>query len=172
MHESLYDDFVEKMIEDARLLVIGDTMDPATTVGPLINEAQRATTERYVALGQSEGAHVALGGRRPAGFARGYYYEPTIFTRVENAMRIAQEEIFGPVVAVIPFRDDADALRIANDTMYGLGAAVWSRDQERALRLAREIEAGTVWINDYHLLNVRFPFGGYKQSGFGRELGP
>ncbi len=173
VHESLYDEFIERMIADARdHLVMGDTMDPATTIGPLISAAQRDTTERYVALGSSEGARLVHGGRRPAGFDRGYYYEPTIFAGVNNAMRIAQEEIFGPVVSVIPFRDDDDALKIANDTLYGLGAAVWSRDEERALRLARNIDAGTVWINDYHLLNVRFPFGGYKQSGFGRELGP
>jgi aldehyde dehydrogenase (NAD+) len=173
VHESLYDQFVDKMIADARQhLVLGDTMDPETTFGPLVSEAQRANTERYVEIGKSEGASLVLGGKRPDAFARGYYYEPTIFTKVENSMRIAQEEIFGPVVSIIPFRDDDDALRIANDTMYGLGAAVWSRDEERALRLARRIDAGTVWINDYHLLNVRFPFGGYKQSGFGRELGP
>jgi aldehyde dehydrogenase (NAD+) len=151
---------------------LGDTLDPETTFGPLVSAAQRANTEHYVELGRSEGAEVVCGGRRPEALPRGYYYEPTIFRKVQNSMRIAQEEIFGPVVSIIPFDDEEEALRLANDTMYGLGAAVWSRDIDRALGLARRIEAGTVWINDYHLLNVRFPFGGYKKSGFGRELGP
>jgi aldehyde dehydrogenase (NAD+) len=125
-----------------------------------------------VHAGRDEGARVVTGGRRPPELERGYYYEPTIFAGVKNDMRIAREEIFGPVVSVLRFSDEDEALRLANDSMYGLGAAVWSRDVERAQRMAEQIEAGTVWINDYHLINVRFPFGGYKQSGFGRELGP
>ena len=103
---------------------------------------------------------------------KGYYFNPTIFGNVDNKMRIAQEEIFGPVVSVIRFKDDDEAVRIANDSMYGLGGAVWSSNEERAISLARRLETGTVWINDYHMINVRFPFGGYKQSGIGRELGP
>jgi aldehyde dehydrogenase (NAD+) len=171
VHQSIHDQFLERMVAEMRRLVPGDTLDPATTLGALISESQRARTEEYVAAGKAEGARVVTGGKRPAGFERGYWYEPTIFADADNGMRIAREEIFGPVVSVIPFRDDAEAIAIANDTMYGLGAAVWSRDRERALGMARQIDAGTVWINDYHLLNVRFPFGGYKQSGFGRELG-
>jgi aldehyde dehydrogenase (NAD+) len=172
VHEKVHDAFVEQLIAGAATLRLGDTLDPTTMMGPLVSERQRDNTERYVAWGREQGATCAFGGARPAELQRGYYYQPTIFTGVRNDMRIAREEIFGPVVSVIKFRDDDEALRLANDTMYGLGAAVWSRDEERALGLARRIDAGTVWINDYHLINVRFPFGGYKQSGWGRELGP
>jgi aldehyde dehydrogenase (NAD+) len=172
VQRSIHDEFVDKMVADARTLRVGDPMDPATMMGPLVSSGQRANTERYVGVGLEEGARCVLGGRRTAGLERGYYYDPTIFTGVHNDMRIAREEIFGPVVSVIPFDDDAEALRLANDSLYGLGAAVWSRDLPRARALANRIQAGTVWINDYHLINVRFPFGGYKQSGFGRELGP
>ncbi len=147
-------------------------MDPATTMGPLVSAAQLETVEKYVALGHEAGAECVAGGKRPDGFDKGYYYEPTIFDGVDNSMRIAQEEIFGPVVCVITYKDEEDAICIANDSMYGLGGAVWSKNEERAIAVARRLETGTVWINDYHLLNVRFPFGGYKQSGVGRELGP
>ena len=123
-------------------------------------------------IGKDEGAQCVLGGLRPEGIKKGYYYAPTIFKNVDNKMRIAQEEIFGPVVSVIPFKDDDHAVRIANDSMYGLGGGVWSKNIDRALSVARRLETGTVWINDYHLINLRFPFGGYKQSGVGRELGP
>jgi aldehyde dehydrogenase (NAD+) len=103
--------------------------------------------------------------------SKGYYYEPTIFDDVDNKMRIAQEEIFGPVVSVIRYKDEDEAVRIANDSVYGLGGAIWSSNKERAVAMAKRIETGTVWINDYHMINLRFPFGGYKQSGVGRELG-
>ncbi len=172
VHASIHDEFVERLVEGARSLRVGDPMDPATMMGPLVSDAQRANTERYVAAGRDAGARCVTGGRRPPELARGYYYEPTIFDGVTNDMKIAREEIFGPVVSILKFSDEEEALRLANDTMYGLGAAVWSRDVERAERLAERIDAGTVWVNDYHLINVRFPFGGYKQSGFGRELGP
>jgi aldehyde dehydrogenase (NAD+) len=171
VQRAIHDQVLERLVEGARALRLGDPLDPATMLGPLVSGEQRARTERYVAAGLEAGARCISGGRRPDAFARGYYYEPTIFAGVDNGMRIAREEIFGPVLSVIPFADDAEALAIANDSAYGLGAAVWSRDEARARRLAERIEAGTVWINDYHLLNVRFPFGGYKQSGFGRELG-
>jgi aldehyde dehydrogenase (NAD+) len=169
---SIYDRFVEALVAGARSLRLGDPMDLATMMGPLVSDSQLANTERYVHAGREEGARVVSGGRRPADQPRGYFHEPTIFVDVKNDMRIAREEIFGPVVSVLRFHDDDEALRLANDTLYGLGGAVWSRDLARARRLADGIEAGTVWINDYHLINVRFPFGGYKQSGFGRELGP
>lgn len=168
----LYDTFVEMMVEGARQLVVGDPTDPDTGVGPLAMAPHLEKVQRYVALGLEEGATCATGGRRPPGQGRGYFYEPTIFTGVDNRMRIAQEEVFGPVVCIIPYEGgDEEALRIANDTMYGLASAVWSRDEARALRVARRIEAGTVWINDYQLLNIRFPFEGWKMSGVGRELG-
>ncbi|HZS41212.1 MAG TPA: aldehyde dehydrogenase family protein [Polyangia bacterium] len=172
VHASLHDELVERMVEGARSIKLGDPLDLATMMGPLVSDSQRANSERYVHAGREEGARVVTGGRRPPELARGYYYEPTIFAGVKNDMRIAREEIFGPVVSVLRFSDEEEALRLANDSLYGLGAAVWSRDVERAQRMAERIEAGTVWVNDYHLINVRFPFGGYKQSGFGRELGP
>jgi aldehyde dehydrogenase (NAD+) len=172
LHEAIHDEFVERMVAAAREIKVGDPMDFASTMGPLISERQRANTERFVAAGREAGARTVFGGRRPPELPRGYYYEPTIFVGVANDMPIAREEIFGPVVSVLRFSSDEEALALANASDYGLGAAVWSRDLERARGLAERIEAGTVWINDYHLLNVRFPFGGYKQSGFGRELGP
>jgi acyl-CoA reductase-like NAD-dependent aldehyde dehydrogenase len=169
--ESIHDDFVDRLVARARQIKVGDALDYDTDMGPLVSEAQRDTVERYVRIGQEEGAKLVLGGKRPDGFDRGYFYEPTIFTEVDNSMTIAQEEIFGPVLSVIKFKDDDDAVRIANDTMYGLAAAVWSEDYDRCLTTAQRIRAGTVWINDHHLINCVAPFGGYKQSGLGRELG-
>jgi aldehyde dehydrogenase (NAD+) len=172
VHARIYDAFVEQMIATARAIKVGDPTDFATTMGPLVSAQQRENAERYVHAGREEGARCVTGGKRPADLDKGYYYEPTIFVDVRNDMRIAREEIFGPVVSIIKIADDDDAVRVANDSIYGLAGAVWSRDKERAQRVAERLETGTVWINDYHLLNVRFPFGGYKQSGFGRELGP
>ena len=170
--EKVYDEFVDRMVSATDRIKIGDTMDMSSSMGPLVSKSQLDTVESYVGIGKSEGAQCVLGGSRPDGLDKGYYFSPTIFKNVDNKMRIAQEEIFGPVVSVIPFKDDEEAVRIANDTMYGLGGAVWSQNIDRALDIARRIDAGTVWINDYHLINLRFPFGGYKQSGVGRELGP
>jgi aldehyde dehydrogenase (NAD+) len=172
VHEKVHDELVERLLSGARSIRLGDPLDVETLMGPLVSSGQRENSERYVAAGRQDGATLACGGRRPPQLQRGYFYEPTIFINVKNEMKIAREEIFGPVLSVIRFSDDAEALRIANDSIYGLGGAVWSRDLDRARRLAERLETGTVWINDYHLLNVRFPFGGYKQSGFGRELGP
>jgi aldehyde dehydrogenase (NAD+) len=169
VHEKIHDAFIERMIAAARQIKVGDPMDFASTMGPLISERQLANTERYVAAGRKSATLVFGGKRLPQ---KGWFHEPTIFIGVGNDMPIAREEIFGPVVSVIKFSTEDEALRIANDSIYGLGAAVWSSDLPRAQRLAEQIDAGTVWINDYHLINVRFPFGGYKQSGFGRELGP
>jgi aldehyde dehydrogenase (NAD+) len=171
VHASIHDEFVQKLAEGARALRVGDPMNLETMMGPLISERQRDNTERYVRAGRDEGATLVCGGERGSE-PRGYYHLPTVFADVKNDMKIAREEIFGPVVSVIKFSDEEEALRIANDSVYGLGAAIWSTDVPRARKLAERIESGTVWINDYHLINVRFPFGGYKQSGFGRELGP
>ena len=169
--ESIHDKFVDKLLAGIGRIKIGDTMDPSTGMGPLVSASQRETVEQYVALGHEQGAKCLAGGKRPDGLGKGYFYEPTVFDSVRNDMRIAQEEIFGPVVSVIRYKDEAEAIRIANDSVYGLGGAVWSANKDHAVAVARKIETGTVWINDYHMINVRFPFGGYKQSGVGRELG-
>ncbi len=168
----LHDELVERLVAASERISVGDPWDEETTMGPLAFEAHRANVERYVGLGLEAGATVARGGRRPPGLDRGWYYEPTILTGVDNSMQVAREEVFGPVVCVIPYDDEEDALRIANDTPYGLAGSVWSADLDRAQRIASRIQAGTVWINDYHLLNVRFPFGGRKGSGFGCEFSP
>ncbi len=171
--ESIYDEFMERLVDRASRLKVGLASDGATDLGPLISAGQLRSVEEYIELGIKEGATPALLGTRPADaeLQQGHYITPTIFTDVNNAMRIAQEEIFGPVLCVIKYKSEEEAIRIANDTIYGLAAGVWSRDTERALEVAKRIRAGTVWINDYHLINAEAPFGGYKQSGIGRELG-
>jgi acyl-CoA reductase-like NAD-dependent aldehyde dehydrogenase len=171
---AVHDKFVDQLIERAATIRIGDPVEEATDFGPVISaEAQRRIL-RYIESGQAEGATLAYGGGRPAGpgFERGFWVEPTIFTDVRNDMTIAREEIFGPVLAVIRSDSTDQAIRIANDTEYGLSAGVWSTDNQRALDVAARLEAGTVWVNDWHMVNAAYPFGGYKQSGLGRELGP
>jgi acyl-CoA reductase-like NAD-dependent aldehyde dehydrogenase len=170
---SLYDGFLERLVDRARRLVVGLPADGATDLGPLISAAQLAKVENYIRIGLEEGATPALLGRRPDDplLANGHFITPTIFTGVRNDMRIAQEEIFGPVLSVIRYDRLEDAIRMANDTIYGLAAGVWSADVERAVKVACQLRAGTVWINDYHIINAEAPFGGYKQSGIGRELG-
>jgi len=170
--ESIHDEFVERLVERAKRIKVGDPLDYDSDLGPLVSAAQRETVENYVRIGKEEGAKVVLGGKRPEGdgFEQGYWFEPTIFTEVDNSMTIAQEEIFGPVLSVIKFKDDDDAVRIANDSIYGLASGVWSQDPDRCLDVAKRLKAGTVWINDFHLINCVAPFGGYKQSGLGREL--
>ena len=170
--ESIHDEFVERLVARAKQLKIGDALDYDSDMGPLVSAGQLETVSNYVRIGQEEGAKLVLGGKRPDDAPEGgYYFEPTIFTEVDNSMTIAQEEIFGPVLSVIKFKDDKDAIRIANDSIYGLASAVWSEDYDRCLETARKLRAGTVWINDHHLINCIAPFGGYKQSGLGRELG-
>jgi acyl-CoA reductase-like NAD-dependent aldehyde dehydrogenase len=171
---AVHDKFVERLIERTRTISIGDPLDPATDLGPVISAKARDRILRYIDSGQAEGATLAYGGGVPAGpqFERGYWVEPTIFTDVRNDMTIGREEIFGPVLSVIRVESTGEAIRIANDTEYGLSAGVWSTDNQRALDVAGQIEAGTVWINDWHMVNAAYPFGGYKQSGLGRELGP
>jgi acyl-CoA reductase-like NAD-dependent aldehyde dehydrogenase len=172
--DSLHDEFVGRMIERAKTVKVGDPNDFDTDLGPVISAEQRDRILGYIDIGKEEGATIAFGGGSPEGpgFEKGFWVSPTIFTDVRNDMRIAQEEIFGPVLSVIRYSDEEEALRIANDTPYGLSAAVWSSDYERALAFADRLRAGTVWVNDVHMVSPGHPFGGYKQSGLGRELGP
>jgi acyl-CoA reductase-like NAD-dependent aldehyde dehydrogenase len=171
---AVHDKFVERLVERAAAIKVGDPLDPATDLGPVISAEARDRILQYIETGQAQGAALAYGGGMPAGpqFERGFWVEPTIFTDVGNDMTIAREEIFGPVLSVIRSESTDQAIRIANDTEYGLSAGVWSTDAQRALDVARQLEAGTVWLNDWHMVNAAYPFGGYKQSGLGRELGP
>lgn len=169
----IYDEFIDKMKKRSERLRIGYQLKPTSHQGPLVNDVQLATVERYVKLGKQEGAEMITGGRRVEveGMKGGFYYAPTIFVNVKNKMRIAQEEIFGPVVGVLKFDSDEEAVAIANDTVYGLGGAVFSSNTARAERVARGVRTGTMWINNYHAFGDFCPFGGYKQSGVGREFG-
>jgi len=172
VQESIYDEFMERVKERVTHIKVGDPMDPETTMGPVISKAQHKTVLRYIETGKKEGAKCSIGGKQPGHLSKGYYVEPTIFEGVRNDMAIAREEIFGPVLSVIKYRSTEEAITMANDSIYGLGGAVFSRDIPWAIEVAKQIRTGTVWINDYHLLNPLAPFGGYKQSGVGRELGP
>ena len=171
VESSLYDDFVSQFADAAGKLKVGDPLDPETQVGSLISPEHRDRVHGYVETGREEGAEVVAGGNIGALAGKGAFYPPTVLAKVDNAMKVAQEEIFGPVVTVIPFEDEKDAARIANDSRYGLMATVWTGDPARGHRLARKIKAGTVGINMPYTAFPGIPFGGYKQSGFGRELG-
>lgn len=173
VQRSIYDVFVEKLVAKTRAIRIGDPFDPATQMGPVISERQRSRVLDYVAIGQQEGARLVAGGRIPEklGNGGGYFIEPTVFADVRPGMRIAQEEVFGPFTVLIPFDDEAEAVRIANDSAYGLAAAVRTHDLARAHRVADSIEAGIVWINDHHRVDAASPWGGFKLSGTGREFG-
>jgi len=171
IHESIYDRFMERALKRVGEIVQGDPLDPATMIGAQASSEQLEKILSYFDIGRQEGAEVLAGGARnelPGDLAGGYYVQPTVF-RGHNRMRIFQEEIFGPVVSVTTFRDDEEALAIANDTLYGLGAGVWSRDANRCYRFGRAIQAGRVWTNCYHAYPAHAAFGGYKQSGIGRE---
>jgi aldehyde dehydrogenase (NAD+) len=167
----VHDQLVERLAERARSMVSGDPMSSTTRMGPLISREQLDRVLGFVRLGNEEGAKLVVGGDRPENGGGGYFLNATIFDEVRPEMTIAREEIFGPVLAVIPFEDEEEAIAIANRSIYGLAAAVWTRDVAKAHRVAHALEAGTVWINTYHGVDPGSPFGGYKQSGYGRELG-
>jgi acyl-CoA reductase-like NAD-dependent aldehyde dehydrogenase len=167
------DEIVGKLVDRATTLKLGDPLAATTHVGPVISATQRDRILDYFRIGADEGATIALGGRAPSGteFEKGYWIEPTIFVDVTNDMRIAREEVFGPVLVVLTYDSDDDAVKIANDTNYGLSAGVWG-SEERALEIAKRLDAGTVWVNNWHVIHPAYPFGGYKESGLGREGGP
>jgi aldehyde dehydrogenase len=171
VQESIFERFMERAVKRVQSIRQGSPLDPATMIGAQASDEQLSMVLSYIDIGKAEGAKVLTGGKRTVidgAFADGYYVEPTILHGT-NTMRVFQEEIFGPVLAVTTFKDDADALRIANDTPYGLGAGVWTRDGTRAYRMGRGIQAGRVWTNCYHIYPAHAAFGGYKQSGIGRE---
>ena len=170
VESSIHDDFVSSLVDATRSMKLGPALDEDTGMGPLVSSDQLARVTGYIDIGKTEGADVAMGGD-VASELGGYFVQPTIFTGVSNDMRIAQEEIFGPVAAVIEVADVEHAIAVANDTIYGLAAAVWTNDLAKAHRVARGIKAGTVWVNASGLYDPAVSFGGYKQSGFGRELG-
>ncbi len=174
VEEKVKDEFLGRLKERAARINVGDPMDKATQMGPQVSEEQLSRIKSYVDVAQKEGATMLAGGESPkleGAFQKGYFFQPTIFSDVNNQMRVAQEEIFGPVVSVITFRDEDDLIKQANDTIYGLSAGIWTRDITRAHRFAKEIKAGVVWINTFNMFNAASPFGGYKQSGYGREMG-
>ena len=171
VQKSIYNKFVEAMAEKAKKIRLGPPLERETKMGPLVSKEQYDRVCSYLEIGKKE-AKLAAGGGRPTSSRRATMSQPTIFYDVDNSARIAREEIFGPVAAVIPFDDEKDALKIANDTPYGLAAAVWSRDIFKAFRMVKALRAGIVWVNHMQPTYVEAPWGGYKQSGFGRELGP
>jgi aldehyde dehydrogenase (NAD+) len=173
LNKQKHDDFVAQMVAKVEKMKIGNPEDPATTIGPVVSQKQLERVLQYIKIGQDEGAKIAVGGKRATGgtLDKGFFIRPTIFTNVENSMRISQEEIFGPVLSVMKYNDEEQAIRIANESNYGLAAGVWSQNVEHAEKIALRLKAGWVWINEWHVLSVTAPFGGYKQSGIGREFG-
>jgi aldehyde dehydrogenase (NAD+) len=169
VHDKIHDEVVERLSARAKMIRLGDPKDSATAMGPLISEGQMKRVLDYIDVGKREGARIATGGMRHG--ESGYFVEPTVFTDVEHDMRISQEEIFGPVAAVLRFKDDEDAIRLANGTRYGLAAGVWTADIGRGHRFAKRLKAGTVWVNTFGPTDVRLPWGGARDSGFGREHG-
>jgi aldehyde dehydrogenase (NAD+) len=169
---SRYDEVVESIAEAVGAQTVGDPADPSVAIGPLVAERQRERVLGYIEKGKAEGATLAVGGGRPAHLEKGWFVEPTLFTDVDNKMTIAQEEIFGPVISVLSYDDPDQAVAIANDSDYGLSGSVWTRDVEAGIDVARKVRTGTYGVNQYGTLDMRNPFGGFKASGVGRELGP
>jgi acyl-CoA reductase-like NAD-dependent aldehyde dehydrogenase len=174
LQRGIHYEFMERLLARVDKMKVGDPLDPATNMGPVVSEEQLRIVEGYIEIGRQEGARLVKGGRRLTGapYDKGFFIEPTVFDEVDNQMRIAQEEIFGPVLSVATFDDLDEALATANDSVYGLAAGVWSRDLRTVMRFARGVKAGTVWVNSYHTAGIgNMPFGGYKESGIGREQG-
>ncbi len=171
VEESIHDALMEKVVDRAKKMVPGDPLDPKTRLGSLVSEKQRENVARYVESGRKEGARLVAGGNSASINGKGAFFEATVFDGVTPQMTIAREEIFGPVLATLTFKTEEEAVAIGNNTIYGLAAAVWSHDIKKALRTAKALEAGTVWINAYNFYDPGLPFGGYKESGFGRERG-
>jgi len=173
VQQSIHDQFVERLLALARTAKIGDPMNPGTQVGPITNKPQLEKVLNYIDIAKGEGAKPLIGGKRPSlpECGDGWFVEPTIFGGVNNSMRIAQEEVFGPVLSIIPFKDEEEAVAIGNDVVYGLAAGVWTQNMRRALMMADRLRAGTVWVNTYRAVSYLSPFGGYKRSGIGRENG-
>ena len=169
VEESIKEEFLEKVQGVARSMRFGNPLDPETQVGAIVDQDQFQKVLSYIGLGAEEGAQLIMGGKQAMAESGGFYIEPTIFDRVDNTMRIAQEEIFGPVLSTLTFKDGEDAVRIGNDTIYGLAAAVWTNDVNKAHKMAKALRAGSVWINCFDGGDITTPFGGYKQSGFGRD---
>lgn len=170
---ALYEPFMQRLVAAAANLRVGDPADEHTQMGPLISASHRESVERYVALGLAEGGRLRLGGQRPSGgvYDQGYFYPPTILEGLSNHQQVCQEEIFGPVLVAMPFDDEAQLLEQANDSVYALAAGIWTRDYKRAWALGRRLQAGTVWINTYKQFSISTPFGGWRDSGLGREKG-
>jgi aldehyde dehydrogenase (NAD+) len=173
VHASVRDELVERIVARARTIKLGNPLEMETEMGPIAFAEQLVKVRSYVQVGVEEGAELACGGKQPDAeeLQNGYFYEPTVLAGVRNDMRIAREEIFGPVLGVITFEDEAEAIRLANDTTYGLAAGIWTRDVQRAHRIAHAVNAGTVWVNTYRVLGFNVPYGGFNQSGIGRENG-
>jgi aldehyde dehydrogenase (NAD+) len=173
LQRNIHDQFLDKLVAFARTARMGNPMRPDTQVGPVTNKPQLEKILNYIEIATGEGAKPVLGGARATRpeCGSGWFVEPTIFEGVNNRMRIAQEEVFGPVLAVIPFEDEEEAIAIGNDVVYGLAAGVWTQNMRRALAMAERLQAGTVWVNTYRAVSYVSPFGGYKRSGIGRESG-
>lgn len=171
VQESIYDKFLDKFVESVKKIKIGDPLDEDTDMGALVSAGHLETVDQYVQIGLKEGAKLAYGGKKVAGLEEGNYYEPTVLYDVDNKMRVAQEEIFGPVPVIIPFKTEEEAVQIANDSIYGLAGVVWTNDLRRGQRVSSSIEAGLLWVNCWYVRDLRTPFGGSKASGIGREGG-
>lgn len=171
VQESIHDELIERLVRFVSTAKLGDPTQPDTQIGPIATRPQFEKILDYIQIARDEGAQCVLGGKARSDLGAGQFIEPTIFTGVDNSMRIAQEEVFGPVLCIIPFKDEDDALRIGNDILYGLAGAVWTRSLHRALYVTERLKAGTVWVNNYRATSMTTPFGGYKRSGIGRESG-